>query len=496
MIQRFVHQLREALSGPHFVRGTPSGGGSSADSVFLLLQLRPISSGDGQGWTKSHFYAGIGLGRLASSNLQCAGPRNPHADASSPSIPQAAAVAPESPDAVPAPAVQKQVDPAKKATLMKRLVLILLACVVVAALTLQPAEAEPSLTIGSKAPSLDIEHWVQDGDGKFEHISNFESGNVYVVEFWATWCPPCVASMPHLAELQTKYRDQKVQIISISDESLDEVEAFLKTTNPELKKSFAEITSVYSLTTDPDGSSQTDYMQAAQQNGIPTSFIVGKSGIVEWIGHPMELDEPLASVVEGTWDREAYKEEMKQKQMEEAAFEKALQQIAEMAGEGNIDGALVEIEKQLAAAKSDEYKEQWTGLRFRFKLMNGKIDDELVAHYKAEMVGYKGTPYAVGQLGFMIYGAYQNGGNVGPLAKEAIKAINDEIGTAEDDLKPLLYNTVAQLHTVDKNLPAAIAAQEKAVNMADKRQKKRFQMFLDELKAEVGTEAAEEATKE
>ena len=144
-----------------------------------------------------------------------------------------------------------------KGSLMKRIALILVCCAAVAAISLRPAEAEPSLTIGSKAPSLDIEHWVQDGNGAFKHVSDFEKGKVYVVEFWATWCGPCIMSMPHLAELQTKFRDKDVQIISVSDESLDEVEALLKQQNQQVGKSFAEITSAYTLTTDPDGSPPT-----------------------------------------------------------------------------------------------------------------------------------------------------------------------------------------------------------------------------------------------
>ena len=39
-------------------------------------------------------------------------------------------------------------------------------------------------------------------------------------------------------------------------------------------------------------------MQAAYQPGIPTAFIVGKDSKIEWIGHPMRMDEPLAS---GGW---------------------------------------------------------------------------------------------------------------------------------------------------------------------------------------------------
>ena len=47
------------------------------------------------------------------------------------------------------------------------------------------AEA-PSLTVGSKAPAISIEHWISDGQGKFNPGEDFEEGKVYVVEFWAT----------------------------------------------------------------------------------------------------------------------------------------------------------------------------------------------------------------------------------------------------------------------------------------------------------------------
>ena len=46
----------------------------------------------------------------------------------------------------------------------------------------------------------------------------FEAGKVYVVEFWATWCPPCRTSIPHLTEVQKQFKDKGVTVIGISNE--------------------------------------------------------------------------------------------------------------------------------------------------------------------------------------------------------------------------------------------------------------------------------------
>lgn len=186
----------------------------------------------------------------------------------------------------------------------------------------QSAEPEAdAFGIGSKAPALDIKHWVSNGDGAFSEVTNFEPGKIYLVEFWATWCGPCVASMPHLAETQEKYKDQ-IQIISVSDEDLDTVTKFLegplRSPEEDGPQTYGELTSGYCLTTDPDRSVSKDYMEAAGQNGIPCCFIVGKTGEIEWIGHPMSMDKSLAAIVDGTWDRAQYaiqKEQEKKQQM-------------------------------------------------------------------------------------------------------------------------------------------------------------------------------------
>ena len=360
-----------------------------------------------------------------------------------------------------------------------RALLVVALCVVVMALTFSPAKAlEKKLDIGSRAPSLEIEHWVQDGNGFFKPVKEFKSGNVYVVEFWATWCAPCVMSMPHLAELQNKYRGENVQIISVSDESLDEVKALLSQKNEEIGKTFEEITSAYSLTTDPDRSVHTAYMDAAGENGIPTSFIVGKSGQIEWIGHPMELDEPLSKVVDESWDREAYKAERAAQQ----DFQESMQNMAMLAGAGKIDEAIELIEKEMSSPSQQPMIDEWKSVLNGLKLTTGSIDDDVLAYYRGAIEERRGEPWEMARFGYSMYEAIQRGGSIGPLADDTIKAIRGELKNAEEDIVPALYNAMALVQDGSGDTEAAVKSQQQSVNTAPEgRQKDRMQELLDEL---------------
>lgn len=148
------------------------------------------------------------------------------------------------------------------------------------------ARADDRLSVGDNAPALTIEHFV-----KGERVDDFPADKVTVVEFWATWCKPCIVGFPHLSELQEKYADELV-IIGVSDESLEVVEPFLA------KPKHGDVTR-YRMATDPDGSMQAAWMTAAQQRGIPCAFIVDREGIVQYIGHPMGMDRALERVITG-----------------------------------------------------------------------------------------------------------------------------------------------------------------------------------------------------
>ncbi len=157
-----------------------------------------------------------------------------------------------------------------------------------------------TLTVGDNAPPVDIAHWL-----KGEPVSGFEPGKIYVVEFWATWCGPCRASIPHIGDLQQQFKDYGVTFVGVSDEDLQTVVKFLCTADSEGVNWNEKVR--YTLATDPDRSVHDAWMTPAAQNSIPTAFVVGRDSRIEWIGHPVEIDPVLAAVVRDEWDRNAFK---------------------------------------------------------------------------------------------------------------------------------------------------------------------------------------------
>ena len=117
-------------------------------------------------------------------------------------------------------------------------------------------------------------------------------GQIYVIEFWATWCSPCRRSIPHLTELQKAYQDQGVTVIGISSENQQQVESFVSDQGDKMAYTVA--------IAERGGAVITGYMRAYGRSGIPSAFVVNRSMQVVWVGHPMNgLDQVLKQVVDG-----------------------------------------------------------------------------------------------------------------------------------------------------------------------------------------------------
>ena len=134
--------------------------------------------------------------------------------------------------------------------------------------------------IGQTAPELDIEKYLQAPEGE-KNLSALK-GKVVVLEFWATWCVPCVAEIPHLNQLSEEFRDKQVQFISVTDEGEDVIAPFLKR---------QEMKSWIGLDTDRS------VFEAYGVRGIPRTFLINQEGIIAASLHPAGLSSDIIKKV-------------------------------------------------------------------------------------------------------------------------------------------------------------------------------------------------------
>ena len=158
-----------------------------------------------------------------------------------------------------------------------------------------PAAPADGLGIGDAAPRLEVSQWIK---GEPVDLAAAKDHRIVVLEFWATWCAPCVESIPHLTRLQQEYADQGVVIVAVSPHDPNNT---LETVRKLVDKQGDKIG--YAVAFDREGKSDKAFMEAANQEGIPTAFVIDKAGRVAWIGHPMDgMDKALARMVAGKYD--------------------------------------------------------------------------------------------------------------------------------------------------------------------------------------------------
>lgn len=162
----------------------------------------------------------------------------------------------------------------------------------------QEVTQRPLLGLGDPAPSLSISKWI-----KGDSVKYLNKGKVSVVEFWATWCGPCILGMPHVSKLAKQY--PSVAFIG--------VDASEHTDNPEKVKQFVAVARdmmAYNVAyATPNGAMTQDWLRASQNKGIPVAFVVDKQGRIAWMGHPMMgLSEALELATTDQLTGEAAKE--------------------------------------------------------------------------------------------------------------------------------------------------------------------------------------------
>ena len=119
-----------------------------------------------------------------------------------------------------------------------------------------------------------------------------KKGSVVLLNLWATWCGPCRGEMPHLVEMQDKFRDKNFEIIGldVEPESVEDISKFAEQMKLNYQLAFA------------DGTMMKEFMSISQFNGIPQSFLIDRDGRLRgvFVGGGPKVINTMKETVEKT----------------------------------------------------------------------------------------------------------------------------------------------------------------------------------------------------
>jgi thiol-disulfide isomerase/thioredoxin len=122
----------------------------------------------------------------------------------------------------------------------------------------------PSKVLSELQSPVDPALLLRDNEGEISSISEFQ-GKVVFINFWASWCPPCVAEMPDIEELYNDYKGKDVIFLMINlDDDLDKMERFME------RKAFTF--PIYRLAS--------AVPTVFESRSIPTTYVVSRDGLI------------------------------------------------------------------------------------------------------------------------------------------------------------------------------------------------------------------------
>ncbi len=331
----------------------------------------------------------------------------------------------------------------------------------------EPAQKveKKALKAGDRAPEFKVEKFV-----KGEPITGFEKGHVYVVEFWATWCGPCIKAFPHLSELQKQYAGD----VTIVGTNVWETQKYNDKTYTKVEDFVAKKGDIMGYTVAYDGASKhmaTEWMEAAGQNGIPAAFVVGKQGNVEWIGHPMWLDVVLPEVVGDTWNVESGNAKI---EAVEAKLNKAFQSSGTDPAAALATFAEIEKDYPAIGHMFEDAKAGWMAASGDTKGAN-----EIFSRKVGKMIEARDSA-GLNEIAWGIVDPANpmKGGDLDLALRAATAA--DEFTEHKD---AMIIDTLARVHFAKGDVAKAIELQTKAVELAPENFKADMTKALEEYKA-------------
>lgn len=144
-----------------------------------------------------------------------------------------------------------------------------------------PSTAPVGLEIGNRAPDWSL----KDPAGNLHSLQDY-LGQVVVLDYWATWCGPCVKIMPDLQKFHEKYQSRGVNVIGMNGSERP---------GSDPAKFMADKGFTYQLLVNTDL-----VMQRQAPNGIPQLYVIGVDGVIihKHLGYTPGVDKELADIIE------------------------------------------------------------------------------------------------------------------------------------------------------------------------------------------------------
>ncbi len=325
--------------------------------------------------------------------------------------------------------------------------------------TTKPAD---TLAAGSAAPALAIDHWY-----KGTPVSQFEPGHVYVVEFWATWCGPCKENIPHLTELQKSHADQVTVIgVDIGEHPAERTDAkilqmvtkFVDGMGPKMD---------YTVAGDGiEGKMAKGWLEAAGVNSIPTAFLIGRDGMVEWVGQPVDMAPALDGVLAGHWDRAA--ERQREESNRTATSQGVIDLHKFLAASEAKDPKAMQAAVDLMAKDGPGFdKRSGNGIAFQMQIYV-LSDANAAVSYARELTAPGRADAATPGVAVAAILAAMPSAPTKAMTTDTLKTIAslcESAFTADAPPPKYAYFSMAQLEATIGNLDAAIKYQEKGVQV-------------------------------
>jgi thiol-disulfide isomerase/thioredoxin/predicted Zn-dependent protease len=307
-----------------------------------------------------------------------------------------------------------------------------------------------SLKVGDNAPPVVAAKWF-----KGEPVTTFKPGQVYVIEFWATWCGPCRAAMPHLSELAKQYKGKVTvigfdvqELIAGSDKNGDyitKVNNFVKNLGDGMN---------YTVAADVrEGTMWNTWMKAAGLGGIPSSFVIDQQGKIAWIGHPMGLEDVLPLVVDGTFD-EVAKQKVATERKEKNKILTGLRLKLDTLKQSGDKAKALELAQQLIDI-SIFGKSAY--IVTKYELLKGMDASKAAAYLTTIKKDYENDPLTLQAFA----SALAKQGSSDERAT-AVKIMEQAVGRCAPD-DPYAYIALAEVYAQNGDVKKAVAAQEKVV---------------------------------